>query len=329
MERPPWCSHFTKAADCPVCLSREEVARRVGFWLGCGLDHSLDESSYGRPGAVCWPHMRMIVPYVSDAVIRSFLHVHRATLADALKRKLEVAQIAGAAEADGRSALRSCLDLAVGDRRPTAFPPPGEAEVRPRAKDPIADLLETLARKNVCPVCLEVRRAWVEWVQWTDRAVRRGDELADILPSCHSHVWGFVEAGSPELAIAATRHALAVVAGTVGLAIETLDKVPPPPPGRPLVSLDERFFGPARRLRRSREAIGRAPECPVCRRLSMAQARVLELLFALMEARHHRSRIEGGYLLCVQPPGRGVEARPPAAGQTSLARDRGGQARRA
>jgi hypothetical protein len=302
---------LTRTADCPVCLSRDEVARRVGFWLGRGLDQFLDESSYGRPGTVCLPHLRVTLRYMSDAIIRSFLRIHRETLTDVLKTRLDVAQIAGSAEATGGSALRLCLDLAVGHRRPTPFPPAGGAEIQPRAKDPIGDLVEALARKNVCPVCLEVRRAWVEWLQWTERAVRRGDELADVLPSCHGHVWGFVDAGSPELAVAVTRHALTVAAGTVGLAVDILDKVPSPPPGRPLVSLDEKLFGPARRLRRTRAEIARMPECPVCRRLAVASERLLQLLFALMEDRHHGSTIEGGYVLCVQHLGQALSLGPP------------------
>jgi len=42
----------------------------------------------------------------------------------------------------------------------------------PRTSDPVAAMKEALARPDRCPVCVEEKRAWVEWMTWLIEALR-------------------------------------------------------------------------------------------------------------------------------------------------------------
>jgi hypothetical protein len=320
-EPDPPQRRLTSYDSCPPCRSRDESAAREAFWMARILENPGEDDRYGQPGLLCFPHLRAVVPRTSRPVLDRLLTVHDEAMRGALKSLADVRSgLDGMVPSpqELRDALLPPLRLAVGHEAPTALPSLAEAPRTGRGKDPVGDLLEALGRGVACPICLECRRAWIEWGRWLDAAVPRGSDVGDLLPTCPEHVWALVRQGGPDLAVAAAAHALRVRAGVVEQAARTLGSPSPSNLRRPLERLTEALVGPRRREQQARGGLVRVPPCPLCRRLATAEDRTLALLFAVMEDRYHRPVIDGGYGLCLKHLARALALDPAPAARRAL-----------
>lgn len=296
---------------CPACRSRRDAEHRMASWLAGMLEQPDDGDRYGHPGVLCLPHLQQLLPLASDACFRRLLEVH----GTAMQATLDALPVPGGTVppemADPfarRRILGPALALCVGGEEyhepyptvPTCAPPSA-------ARDPVAEFLAA-CRTAACPLCLEVRRAWLEWCSWLDGAAGRGADIADLLPTCPDHVWALVREGRPPLALITARSALAAALSHLQLAMPQ-----PPPVPRPVWGhVAERLWGPRRRMLAGRATAGRALPCPVCSRLAVAETRGLALLFVFLQDHRRRAEVAGGYGLCLKHFARATAAAPTA-----------------
>jgi hypothetical protein len=156
-----------------------------------------------------------------------------------------------------------------------------------------------LAFLDACPVCLEVSRARREWISWLAQAAPHEANIADLLPTCPSHVWLTVATAVPELTFVVAHHVLNEASHVLYFALRALH--PPKPTGRLLERVRATVHDT--RARRRKDALGavtRPLHCNVCHRLRIARDRALTLLPALLEQSHYRSRYEAGHGLCLK-----------------------------
>jgi hypothetical protein len=300
---------------CPVCQSRLDVEARSAFWLSGILDDPAHAHAYANPGLLCIPHLQLVGSQLPFSRLPSLLGIHRSAMAAAADALSELEREVERSPSEGRQdlvkALSPGLRLAVGHERDTGAHP-GLDEGGPGSPRPfsIAHFLENF-RSDACPVCLEVRRAWIEWVRWLDARAALTDDLEDLLPTCPDHVWAVVHRYGAFLALRASRRALGQALAMLDLAAGALD-----PPKRPAPRLTERLResvgGPRRRLRIARQILLSRLECSVCDRLALARDRALTLLFALLEDPGGRTAFQSGHGLCLGHFARALEMQPPA-----------------
>lgn len=280
-------------ALCPACRHREASATRSAFWLGRILEDPSQNASYGHPGILCFPHLQVAAPALTDRTLIRVLHVHRSLVEEALDLLARVRP-----EGDLASALRQPLSLCVGHEATAGaepYPSPHEDTAAARLDDPVRRM-RAWAGTGACPLCLAVRHAWLEWTAWLHRALRQGDHVDDLLPTCPCHVWALVRTGDPALALAATRAAVTSVAAEVSTALPRSA----PAPSRFRARLAAALAAARRPARTTREILARGIRCPVCHRLSVAAQRATELLVALLEDPGDRTALQRGYGLCLK-----------------------------
>lgn len=290
---------------CPACRDKQELVERSAFVLGNMLRDSGGLDRYGHPGVLCFPHLRAVAGRAPFLTLESLLALHEARIRSAIALLEELTAELVRVPSDGRQdvakALVPALRLAVGhDLGDLTSPPLAKPGPSRRLADPVARFEDWLRRGDACPVCLEVCRAWIEWIGWLDDQAPKPGALEDLLPTCPTHVWSAVHLGGAFLATATTRHALGLVLGELATAAGLLRPPTPPEHERILDRLKRAARGPHYRLRAARQVLGRALRCPACERLDVARDRALSLLLALLEDRQHRARIEGGYGLCLK-----------------------------
>ncbi len=300
---------------CPPCQDRAAQVERNAFWLAGILEDPSAADRYANPGALCFPHLRVVLPRVSKTILERLLAVHEPAAAAALESLTELRAELGRSTFDGHQdlikTLLPFLHLAVGHEpgnNPYPFPDKERGEPR---RDPVGDFLARLGRAEACPVCLEVRGAWLEWTRWLDDAAHRDGDVDDLLPTCPEHAWPAVRQSGAFLAMATAQKALRAVLGQLRVGTQSLN--PPPGPGHPRLvrRLRQAVRGPRFRLRMAREALTRPLRCPVCDQLVLAGDRALALLFALVEDRQHRAAFEGSYGLCLRHFSRALALEPP------------------
>lgn len=308
---------------CPVCRDRQEAARREAFWLAGLLENRPAAERYGHPGLLCFPHLQSVAVRVSGAALDRLLLSHKSAMTAVLKAlaelRVELDRIAPDGRQDLHKAVQPALHLAVGHERENASLPArtGRGAGRP-PRDPVREVVEWIHDVEACPVCLEVHRAWLEWVAWLDEAVLRDRALEHVLPTCPDHVWP-VRAGGAYLLVAATEAAVKRALGEVLTGLRVLHPLPSKDPERWGQRLKRRLLGPRQRLAAAREMVGRPLPCPVCRRLALAVDGTLALMFALLEDRHHRAAFERGHGLCLKHCARALVLEPSTAIRESLA----------
>lgn len=314
--RQPQGPPLAASARCPACQNRLNGADRNAFWLGALLeDPALVGGRYGHPSLLCFPHLRAITPRISDAVLVRLLQAHESAISAALEalsapdrtRGLE----AGRRE-DLLAGLLPVLSLAVShdtDIDPYAGLQDGG---RPQGtRDPVQEFVESLAG-DACPICREIRRAWLEWTGWLDAAAGRGEpHLGDLLPTCAEHVWPLVRRGAPPLALTVARHALSAALTEVAIAGRALVPRLRPERERLTERIRRVFWEPRERIRAARSVLARGLRCPVCERLATARDGAIALLFAVLEDRRARAALEHGYGLCLGHFARVLAADPP------------------
>lgn len=273
---------------CPACQARHVAEDRNVIWLAGLLECPQGIDQYGRPGLLCFGHLQRVAPHVSDAVFLHLLRVHAAAMQAALDTLPTIGAPLTVLVHDQARDLRapvlaSALALSVGhDIRPDPYPSPEEYCAPLNSKNPVAECLGALCG-DACAICLERRRAWLEWTAWLGAAAGRREAPADLLPTCPEHVWPLIRHGGIALATAVTWHALGAALEEVHIAVPRQ----PPPPRRLPERIDERLWGPQRRLAAARAALARGLRCPVCARLAVAEERALALLLAVLEDPHN------------------------------------------
>lgn len=315
---------------CPTCRDREQSAERTAFWLARLLEDPSLADRYARPGILCSPHLKTVSRRLGAITLERLLAIHDAGLKSVIdsvgELRAELRRIPSEGRQDLLKGLLPSLLLAVGhDTGHSAFPLlSDELKASQRVKDPIGDFLEAIRRDDACPICIEVHRAWIEWIRWLDEAANRGVAIDDLLPTCPEHVWPTVHGGGAFLAAATAQQALSAALWEVHTA--SLILRPPPSPDRKrrlvrlrsIVRLRPTLWELRARLRSAREALTRGLQCPVCERLAVARDRALSLLFALIEDRHHRTAVEGGYGLCLKHFSRALALDPAPAARAVL-----------
>jgi hypothetical protein len=312
-----------RSDPCPVCRAREASAQRAAFWLPRLIEHAPTAERYGQPGLLCRPHLGLVLPHVGAQTCERLLIVHGAAMRAALESLMELsahlARLGREGHADLEKALLPSLRLAIGHDRAPGIPLTPEAlAAAPGPRDPVGDLLRSAGQMEACPVCLEMRRAWLEWACWLREAATPPDPLDDRLPTCASHVWPIVRAGGTSLALAAARQALRAALGPIESADRVLHPPPVRSPDRGLARLRRAVREPRARRRLAREIMAREVPCPVCWRLAGAADGTLTLLFAVLEDRHHRAVVERGYGLCLRHYARALALDPPAPARAVL-----------
>ncbi len=304
---------------CPPCQEREDRAASAAFFLVNLVENCGRIDDYGNPGMLCFPHLQAVSSLVSAPTLERILVLPEEAMASAInsltEKQDDLWRTPGVDRQELLDSLLPALRLAVGhDRRLGAFPSLEEQMVLPGARDPVADFLQGLSRGDACPVCLEVRRAWIEWMRWLDDAVRQGFDVNDLLPTCAEHVWPTIHQGDKCLASVTVEKVLKDILGQLGTALRALRPSPDPGRGRPVHRLKEFLLRPRRaRLMAAREILASPLRCPVCARLTEARDRALYLLFALLRDRRYRAAMESGYGLCLKHFSRAL-ALAPAAG---------------
>jgi hypothetical protein len=294
---------------CPACRNREEGIARAASFLAAGLNAPDGTDRYGHPGLLCFPHLQTIAPRLREPILVHILKLHESAVAsvmESLRNGLDI------------TLLRALRLVAEDDKRPDLYPTDRISETSRIIRDPVGDFLRMLSDESACPVCLEARRAWAEWMQWLKEAIPRGWEVNDLLPTCPEHVRATVRLGDYSLASLTVRKALAAVLDLCCLAIDALATSPVPERGRTLHRFVLSIRGSNPRLREARHVIARTLPCPVCNRLAVARDRILALLFALLETPHHRSAYDRGYGLCLKHFSRAMALRPPTIARAIL-----------
>ncbi|MEK7993311.1 MAG: hypothetical protein AAB403_05850 [Planctomycetota bacterium] len=190
---------------CPACRNLDEAVARAASFLAVGLNDPAGMDRYAHPGLLCFPHLQAIVPRLSAHVLGRILNLHESTIVSAMESLPNphgrTPVISSTERNDPDSELMRALRLvADDDKRPDLYPIGQISGTSSKTRDPVGDFLQTLPDDNACPVCMEVCRAWTEWMAWLGDAVLRGREVDDVLPACPEHVRAAVCAGDVSLA---------------------------------------------------------------------------------------------------------------------------------
>ncbi len=291
-------------AACPACRASAEEAARATFFLARLLEEPRSAGRYARPGMLCWPHLQLIAPRLGEVTLEDLVHRHQA----ALRRAKETLAEPGRPERRHGEALwlAAGADRAPGGLRIAAPPAPAGAR-----HDPVAALEHDLRAADGCPICLEVGRLWIAWNAWLESALRRGEAIGDVLPTCADHVWATFHAASPDLRPQVVGRALDVALVHLGHASQRFEAVPPKPGLRhPLRSLRSALQGRGPALAAARATLLRDLGCPLCRCLASVRDRTLLLLFALLEDRRYQAAFATSYGLCLRHYGRALALAP-------------------
>ena len=309
---------------CPACRNRDKAVGRAASFLAAGLNDPSGMDRYAHPGLLCFPHLQAIAPRLSAPVLGRILNVHESTMVSAMESFTNPHGITSGTSSlewnDPDSTIMRALHLVADNNKRLDLYPIGRISGgSPAARDPVGDFLETLPNDDACPVCMEVCRAWTEWMEWLEDAIPRGWEVKDILPTCPEHVRAAVHRGNAPLAVESVRKIVSAVLDQIRLGIEILAPSSSPDRGRIMLRIGHAIWGSNRRLRVTRDIIGRPLPCPVCSRLAVARDRIFTLLFALLDTPHYRTTFERGYGLCLKHFSRAMVLRPPHAVRTILA----------
>ncbi len=289
---------------CPACRSRDSMAERSLFFLLKVLEDRTVAHHYARPGILCFPHFRRLVPRVADGMLEDLLKLHRQALESGLKTAL--------APGASKEAAAEALGLVAGEDRGFGFLPHPAGHGRDgERRDPVMLLAHDMRDGAGCPVCAEVARSWLDWVTWLDEAAKRGDAIEDVLPTCPEHAWAAFRIGAPALAAAVAGRVLSLAWLNVCYGLEGFAKRPPRPSlKQPVTSLLNAMRGRRLFIEAGRTALVRDLGCPVCTRLVTARDQSLRLLFALLEEKRHQAAFESGYGLCLKHYARAIALGP-------------------
>jgi hypothetical protein len=284
---------------CPACRARDESVERAVFFLAKLIEDQRTADHYGEPGLLCLPHLRLIAPHLGNVVLERLLTIHEAAMASTLSAlgKVDVIE-----PLNSESVFTSALQLAVGHNRGLGgFAPLVDGEQISPPGDPVERFLGNISRTDACPICLEVGRAWLDWIAWLNMAAQRSDNIKDVLPRCPEHVWAILPFARLSLARWVAEKTLEVALTRVRFLTKKFREKPPPPDfKRPIQALMTTVRGVKPFIRVGRDTLARDFHCPLCNLLNTRRDSTLLLLFRLLEQRHVRGRFETGYGLCLK-----------------------------
>lgn len=289
-------------AQCPICRDMLGGEERNAFFLRKFLDDPSDADRYGRPGLLCFPHFRLLLPPLPAPMLERMVAIHERALASAYSRLIAANDDSISPDLASPAASPGVV-LVVNEHEGHALLPRAAAAATAREEfDPNRDFVPRLADASVCPVCAEMLRAWSEWIDWLEQAVRKHEQVDDLLPTCPEHVWACAELGSADLARSAMRVTLQALLQQVRNGTKLLAAKPAPQGASFRLQLRHwrNSPGPRRRFADARACILRPAGCPVCARLQTAEERAISLLLALVEQSHHRAAYENGHGLCLR-----------------------------
>ena len=284
---------------CPACRARDEAVERAAFFLTKLIEDQRTADHYAEPGLLCLPHLRLIAPRLDNVTLERLLTIHEAAMASTLSAlgKVDVVELL-----NSKSVFASALHLAVGHNRGLGgfAPLVGGEQISPPG-DPVERLVRNMSRTDACPICLEVGRAWLDWIAWLNMAAQRSENIDDVLPRCPDHVWAVLPFARLSLARWVAEKALEVALIRVRFVIKKFQEKPPPPDFKhPIQALMTTVRGGKSFIRVGRDTLARDFHCPVCNLLNTLRDRTLLLLVRLLEQNHQRARFEAGYGLCLK-----------------------------
>lgn len=287
---------------CPTCESCEGSARRAAWFLAQLLQVPEVAACYGKPALLCFPHLRLLAPYVPPAVLTHMLAIHMTALASTAQAVPALRTACTATTApetpEAKQLITTAMALLVDHGvDPAPLPLRDTPQDTQRLPDPLHDFAASLKRTDGCPVCFEVARATREWITWLDGAVVRDQNISDLLPICPEHIAAFVRIGSEPLALAIMHNALQVTLERIAFAQRVL--LPKESHGRLVERIRLKLEAPRQRLAAALDLLQRSLYCPVCARLATAETRAIELLFALLEAPQYQAAFDRGHGLCM------------------------------
>lgn len=296
---------------CPACESSASDVSRTASFLAKMLDNEPIFDDSGRPGILCFSHMQQVAPTLADATLERLMARHDAAFGRALQ------SLDGIADEGRAGATEPALRLVVGHNPVSSrIELPLVADPGAGVPDPVTRLADTLGQSDACPICLEVRRAHVEWMTWLKDAAARGHPINDLLPTCAEHAWAAARIGNGSLAMKVARNVLRGARLALDQAAEVLAVSSPPRAGilARLAHARESY----RRHDRAREVLCRPLHCPVCSRRAEAEARALQLLVALLGQARYRAAFDQGYGLCAKHFARALALAPGPAARDAL-----------
>jgi hypothetical protein len=283
------------SGPCPACSSRDESAARYATILLRLLRDGQAGEAYGSPGLLCFPHLQRLASKSPDTVYRRLLLTQEAR-AKTASRQADT----GPFSAENINPLSLSVSLDAAEH----VYPREAASVEQKSRDPVVEMAAHLATEEVCPICCEERRIWLEWHAYLEANVGRA-ELSDLLPTCSDHVWAYVKNSSPALAAQTVSRVAKVTQQQLTQGVGLL----PTTSGQG--QRWRQMLGIKGGLGKSRAALTRDLTCPLCARLRLAQENALRLLFALLAAPHHRTDFQRGYGLCLRHLVRALELAKP------------------
>ena len=302
---------------CPACKLGEDVAATRISMLGKLLKQPNDAELYGHPALLCFPHFQRLLPHLAPASFERLLAIHQGAL-ELAKDPLATTSttltdhLSHAPSSKITEPLQAALAVSVGSGQGSALWAAPEWHHDKRSVwNPIDALAANLEQDNICPLCLEVRRAWQEWMTWLEGATAQNEIVEDSLPTCTDHVWAGVRATSPRCAGTSARNVIDLSLRRIHFGQALMSELRSDTRQRLSERLQSWFRGSRYRFTKAREAAVLPIPCPVCRRLDTARDRALELLFALLQEHQYRIAFENGYGLCLKHLSRALALQPP------------------
>jgi hypothetical protein len=279
--------------SCPACAARTQGAREAAGALLILLQQPEVARRYGEHGWLCLPHLRLLAADLGRDMLERVLEAQERALAEAAHRLGAGAAVQLTAGSEPSVPLMPCSD--------DGSPPP-------RLPDPAETLLRDLAL--ACPVCLEMRRAWLDWLEHAETSAARGDAPGD-LPACPGHLWSAVQAARPKLARQIEARSLEVARSCVQAALGTVHEVAAVSGfGDRLLRAALMWGGRRPEIRAALAALTGHAVCAPCRQLKTAHDCALLHLFGLLEQPAGRDAFERGYGLCVRHAASALALRP-------------------
>jgi hypothetical protein len=259
-------------SSCPACAAQIRAAREAASTLLVLLRQPDVEGRCRERACLCLPHLRLMAPDLGRNLLERLLLARERAAAQALTPEATLRLVAGDSPA---------VPLMPG---PAAGAPPS------RLSDPTRTLLRDLEGAMACPVCLNMRRAWLDWLEEAGTGEARAE-----LPLCSGHLWSAVQAAGPAPARRLSARSLETARSCVQAALHELADA------APASGLMRRMWGV--RLPENapaRDALMGKAVCALCQRLETAESGTLLRLFDLLQEAKGRAAFERGYGLCVR-----------------------------
>ena len=266
---------FQSANACPACTYS---ARQLTRNLARAGAHA--NNGAGAPAALCFAHYRDAIGLTDAARL---VAVARAELG-------RMKTVIGSPPTLDASALRALS----GDRALLPDAPLGCELLKRRG-----DEVEVWDAQEACPVCIGMARDLQTRFDFARWALRIGSDGWIVLPTCREHLWLFARFAGAQAAELASEYSVTAIAGLLRSGIAAVVR------GRRRRAIEARSVwykprSPSFLLGLEREAVSRAPRCPVCGGLAVTREREVGRFLELLTQRGSTRDLEKGYGLCMK-----------------------------